>query len=81
MPFISTFAIVFPSNFIPLSFTSLYLTSNGCSGVILLNFDFGIKVTGEPLSMITLIGWLLTNVVKVNNSGPFLFIGRVEWIF
>ena len=73
-PFISTFAIVFvvfPSNQIRLSFTSLYSVSIGFNGVILLECDFGNKVTGDPLSIINLIGRLLTNAVRVKNSGPF----------
>ena len=77
-PFISTSAIVFPSNFIRLSFTSLYSVPIGLNGVVLLNCDFGIKVTGEPLSIMNLIGRLLTNAVRVKNSGPFFFVWRVE---
>ena len=42
---------------------SLYSVSSGCNGVMLLNIDFGIRVTGEPLSMMNLIGRLLTNAV------------------
>ena len=38
-------------------------------------------VTGEPLSTMNLIGRLLTNAVIVKNSGPFLFLDRVECIF
>ena len=48
---------------------------------MLLNSDFGIIVTGDPLSMINLIGRLLTSAVIVKKSGPLLFIDRVEWIF
>ena len=79
-PFIFTIAVVFPSNFIWLSFTSLYSVSSGCSGVILLNSDFGISVTGEPLSIMNFIGRLLTNADSVKNSGPLLFSDSVEWI-
>ena len=78
---ISTFAAVFPSNRIGLSFTSRYSVSKGCNGVNLLNCDFGINVTGEPLSIMNLIGRLLTNAVIVKNSGPLLLIDRVECIF
>ena len=80
-PFISTEAVVFPSNFIRLSFTSLYSVPIGRNGVILLNCDFGIKVTGEPLSIMNLIGRLFTNAVMAKNSGPFFLIWRVEWSF
>ena len=80
-PLISTEAVVFPSIFIWLSFTSLYSVSIGLSGVIQLNCHFGIKVTGEPLSSMYLIGRLFTNAVMVKNSGPFLLIRRIEWTF
>ena len=80
VPLISTFAVVFPSNRIRLSFTSLYSVSRGRNGVIVLNCDFDISVTGEPLSMMNLIGRSLTNAVTVNNSGP-LFVDLVECIF
>ena len=73
-PSISTFAIVFPSNLILLAFPSLYSVFSGFSGVILLNSHFGIKVTGDPLSIMNLIGRLLTNAVRVKKSGPSLFI-------
>ena len=81
VPLISTFAVVFPSNRIRLSFTSLYSVSRGRNGVIVLNCNFVISVTGEPLSMMNLIGRLLTNAVTVTNSGPLLFVDRVECIF
>ena len=71
----------FPSNCIRLSFTSLYSVFSGCNCVMLLNSDFGINVTGDPLSMMNLIGRLLTSAVIVKKSGPLLFIDRVEWIF
>ena len=80
-PFTSTDAIVFSSNFIPLSFTSLYSVPIGISGVILLNCDFDIKVTGEPLSIMNLIDRLLTNEVRVTTSVPFVYSWRVEWPF
>ena len=54
--FASSIAVVFPSDLISLSFTCLYSVSNGFNGVILLNFDFGIRVTGDPLSIINLFG-------------------------
>ena len=73
-PFTFTIAAVF-LNFIRLSFTPLYSVSSGCNGVMLLNCDFGIRVTGQPLSVMNLIGRLLTNAVSVKNSG------LVEWIF
>ena len=72
-PFISTVAVVFPSNRILLSFTSLYSVFSGFDGVILLKSDFGISVTGDPLSIMNLIGRLLTNAVRVKKSGPSLF--------
>ena len=73
-PFLSTNAVVFPSMLIRLSFTSLYSVPIGFNDVILLKCDFGIKITGEPLlSIMTLIGRLLTNAMRVKNSGPFLF--------
>ena len=73
-PSISTIAIVFPLNLILLSFTSLYSVFSGFSGVILLNSDFGIRVTGDPLSIMNLIGRLLTYAVRVKKSEPSLFI-------
>ena len=45
---------------------------------MLLNSDLGINVTGDPLSMVDLIGRLLTNAVVVKKSGPLLFTDRVE---
>ena len=81
LPLTFTFAIVLPSKFIRLSFTSLYSVSNGFNGVMLLNSDFGIRVTGEPLSMMNLIGRLLTNAVSVKKSGPLILVDCVEWIF
>ena len=48
---------------------------------MLLNNDFGIRGTGEPLSMMNLIGRLLTNAVSVKNSGPLMLVDCVEWIF
>ena len=81
LPFTFTFAIVFPSKFIRLSFTSLYSVSSGCNGVMLLNSDFGIRVTGEPLSLMNLIGRFSTNALSVKNSGPLMLVGCVEWIF
>ena len=54
--------------------------SCGLKGVIIPDCDFGIEVTGEPLSMMILICWFLTNAVKVKSSGLLLFIERVEWI-
>ena len=51
-----TVVVVFPSNFIRLSFTSLYSVSSGYNGIMLLNCDFRNKVTGEPLPMMNLIG-------------------------
>ena len=80
-PSISILADVFPSNCFRLSFTSLYSVSSGYSGVILLNCDFDISVTGDPLSIMNLIGRLLTSAVTVKDSGQLLFIDRVEWIF
>ena len=74
-------AAVFPSNFIGLSFTFLYFVSKGGNVVILLNCDFGIGVTGEPLSIMKLICLLLTNAVIAKKSGPLLFIDRVECKF
>ena len=81
LPLTFTFAIVFLSKFIWLLFTYLYFFSNGCNGVMLLNNDFGIRVTGDPLSMINLIARLLTNAVSVKNSGPLMPVDCVEWIF
>ena len=78
-PFTSTDAIVFPSNFIRLLFTSLCSVPIGISGVFLLNCDFDIKVTGEPLSILNLIDRLLTNEVRVTTSVPFFYSWRVEW--
>ena len=80
-PSISTLAVVFLSNCIRLLFTSLYSVSSGCSGVILMNCDFDISVTGDLLSIMNLIGQLLTSAVTVKNSGPLLFIDRVEFCF
>ena len=48
---------------------------------MLLNNEFGIRVTGEPLSMMNLIGRLLTNAVSVKKSGPLMLVDCVEWIF
>ena len=56
-PFISTDAVVFPSNRILSSFTSLYSVFSGFNGVILLKSDFGISVTGDPLSVMNLTGY------------------------
>ena len=78
---ISTVAIVFPSNLIPLSFTSLYSVSTGFNGVILLSCDFSIEDNGEPLSIIKLFGRLSTNAKRVKNFRPFFFIWRVKWTF
>ena len=64
-PFISTDAVAFPSNFIQLSFTSLCSVPIGLNGVVPLNCDFGINVTREPLSIMSLIGRLFTNAVIV----------------
>ena len=72
-PFISTVAVVFPSNMILLSFTSLFSVFSGFNGVIALKSGFGISVTGDPLSIMTLIGRLFTNAVRVKKSGPSLF--------
>ena len=72
--FISTVAVVFPSNWNLLPFTSLYSVFSGFNGAILLKSDFGISVTGDPLSIMNLIGRLLTNAVRVKKSGPSLFI-------
>ena len=47
VPFISPFAVVFLSNCIRLSFTSLYSVSIQRNGVIMLYCDLGINVTGE----------------------------------
>ena len=80
-PFIFTDAVVFPSNYIRLSFTSLYSVPIGLNGVIPLNCDFGILVPGEPLSIMTLIGRLFTNAVIVKNFGPFFLAWCVEWTF
>ena len=63
--FFSTDAIVLPSNFIRLSFTSLFSVPIGLNSVIPLNCDFGIKVT---LSIMNLIGRLFTNAVMMKNS-------------
>ena len=80
-PFISTAAIVFPSNLIRLSFTSLYSLSIGFNGVILLSCDSGNKITDDPLSIMSLIDRLLTIAVRVKNPGHLCSIWRVEWIF
>ena len=80
-PFISTDAVVFSSNFIRLSFTSPYSVPISLNGVFPLNCDFGINVTGEPLSIMNLIGQLFTNAVIVKNSGPFFLVSFVEWTF
>ena len=34
-----------------------------------------------PFCLIVTLEIWLSNAVKVKNSGPFLFIGRIEWIF
>ena len=65
LPSNSLFAKVLPSNFILLSFTSRKSSNTGLISVILLNFSFGINVTGEPLSMMNVIGQLLTISVLV----------------
>ena len=48
---------------------------------MLLNSDFGIRVAGEPLSIMNLIGRSLTNAVSVKNSGPLMFVDCVEKTF
>ena len=78
-PSISMFAIVFPSNLILLLFAYRYSSFNGYIVVIPLNFCFGIRVTGDPLSIMNLIGLLLTNTVTVKNGCPSLDICLVEW--
>ena len=77
----SIFATVVPSKCIRLSFTSLYYVSKGRNGVIFIKFDFGISVSGEPLSKLNSIGRLITNAVIVENSTPMAIIDRVECIF
>ena len=47
LPFISTEAVVFPSNFMRLSFTSLYSVPIGRTGVIPLNCDFDWSVVHQ----------------------------------
>ena len=49
--------------------------------LFLLNCDFSVNVTGESLSILNLIGRLLTKTVIVKNSGSLLFIHRAECIF
>ena len=49
--------------------------------LLLLNCDFGISVTGESLSILNLIGRLLTKTVIVKNSGQLFLIHRAECIF
>ena len=78
-PLISTFAMVFPLNFLLLLLTSLYSVFNGCICVIWLNNWFGTSVTGDRLSIINLIGRLLTNAVVVKNGCPSLVFCFVEW--
>ena len=78
-PYFSMLAIVFSSNLILLLFTSRYSSFNGYFIVVPLNFCFGIRVTGDPLSIMNLIGRLLTNTVTVKNGCPSLYICLVEW--
>ena len=78
-PLVSNFAVVFLSNFILLLLTSPYSECSVRIGVNLLNICFGIKVTGDPLSIMNLTGRLLTNAVVVKNGCPSLVICFVEW--
>ena len=63
LPSLSTFALVLPSNFNLFSFTSWDTSVTGLIMVMLLNFIFGIIVTGEPVSTMNFIGGVITNNV------------------
>ena len=65
---------MFLSNFIPSSIMFPFSVSDGRSGVVSFNFNFGFNVTGAPMSMISSNDRSLTNAVIAENSCPCGFL-------